>query len=146
MRRPPRNPKDALLGARLLGDSFLQGMVVLLAVAMLYYLVLDQGFPEERSRAMAFTALVLGNAALILSNRSQSRSILATLRMPNRALWWIVVGALGGLAVALYFPPMQRIFKFEALAVSDVLFCVLAASAGIAWSEIVKRMPRRKRQ
>lgn len=79
-------------------------MIVLIAVAMLYYLVLDHGFTEERARAMAFTALVLGNPALILSNRSQSRSIVATLRMPNRALWWVVGGALGGLAVALYLP------------------------------------------
>ena len=91
---------------------------------------------------MAFTALVLGNAALILSNRSQSRSIFATLGMPNRALWWVVGGALGGLAVALYLPPMQRIFNFEALAWSDLLLCMLAASAGILWSELAKVLPR----
>ncbi len=146
MRRPPRNPKEPLLGRRLLWYSFLQGMVVLIAVATLYYLVLNHGFAEERARAMAFTALVLGNAVLILSNRSQSRSIVATLRMPNRALWWIVGGALGGLAVALYLPPMQRIFKFEALAVSDLLLCMLAASAGMVWSEIAKVVPRWKEQ
>jgi Ca2+-transporting ATPase len=144
MQRPPRNPKEPLLGGRLLWYSFLQGMIVLIAVAVLYWQALDHGFAEARARAMAFTALVLGNAVLILSNRSQSRSIVATLRMPNRALWWVVAGALGGLAVALYFPPLQRIFKFEALSLSDLLLCTLAASAGIVWSEIVKRVPRRK--
>jgi Ca2+-transporting ATPase len=142
MRRPPRNPKEPLLGARLLWYSFLQGMAVLIAVAVLYFLVLDYGFAEGRARAMAFTALVLGNAALILSNRSQSRSIFVTLGMPNRALWWVVGGALGGLAVALYLPPMQRIFNFEALAWSDLLLCMLAASAGILWSELAKVLPR----
>ncbi len=86
---------------------------------------------------MAFSALVLGNAALILSNRSQSRSIFATLRRPNRALWWIVGGALGGLGLALYVPPMQNIFKFEALSAPDLL-CILAASAGLVWSELTK--------
>jgi Ca2+-transporting ATPase len=147
MRRPPRNPKEPLLGGRLLWYSFLQGMAVLFAVALLYFLVLDHGFTEERARAMAFTALVLGNAALILSNRSQSRSIVATLRMPNKALWWIVGGAFGGLAVALYLPPMQRIFRFEALAWHDLLFCALAAAAGILWSETAKMLPgRRKNQ
>ena len=142
MRRPPRDPKEPLLGARLLWSSFLQGMAVLIAVAVLYYLVLDYGSSEQRARAMAFTALVLGNAALILSNRSQSRSIFATFSMPNRALWWVVGGALGGLAVALYLPPMQRIFSFEALGWSDLLLCMLAASSGIVWSELVKALPR----
>ena len=146
MRRPPRSPKEPLLGGRLLWFSFLQGMAVLIAVAVLYFLVLSHGFAEERARAMAFTALVLGNAVLIISNRSQTRSILATLRMPNRALWWIVGGAIGGLAVALYLPPMQRIFRFEALAVSDLLLCMLAALAGMAWSEIVKLMPGRRKR
>ena len=142
MRRPPRNPKEPLLSARLLWYSFLQGMAVLVAVAILYFLALDHGFAEGRARAMAFTALVLGNAVLILSSRSQSRSILDTLRMPNRALWWVVVGAVGGLMVALYVPAMQRIFRFEALSASDLLFCALAASAGMVWSEIVKLIPQ----
>ncbi|HEX7953765.1 MAG TPA: cation-translocating P-type ATPase [Burkholderiales bacterium] len=141
MRRPPRSPKEPLLSARLLWYAFLQGTVVLIAVAALYFLALDQGFAEMRARAMAFTALVLGNAALILSNRSQSRSILTTLRMPNRAMWWIVGGALGGLAVALYVAPLQRIFRFEALGASDLLLCLLAASAGILWSEFAKFVP-----
>jgi P-type Ca2+ transporter type 2C len=84
---------------------------------------------------------VLGNAALILCNRSQHRSILATLRMPNRALWWVVGGALGGLALALYVPAMQTIFKFEALPLPDLLLCALAASAAILWSEVAKLIP-----
>jgi Ca2+-transporting ATPase len=62
--------------------------------------------------------------------------------MPNRALWWVVGGAIGGLAVALYLPAMQTIFKFEALAWSDLLLCMLAASVGMLWSEFVKLIPR----
>src|SRR6185436_3847135 len=84
MQRPPRNPKEPLLGWRVLCYSLLQGAVVLVAVALLYWFALDHGFSEGRARAMAFTALVLGNAALILSNRSQSRSIIATLGTRNR--------------------------------------------------------------
>ena len=143
MQRPPRSPRQPLLSHRLLWYSFLQGMVVLIAVALLYYVVLFNGFSDERARAMAFSALVLGNAALILSNRSQSRSIFATLRRPNRALWWIVGGALGGLGLALYVPPMQNIFKFEALSAPDLLLCILAASAGLVWSELTKGFSRK---
>ena len=45
-------------------------------MAVLYFAVLDYGVAEQRARAMAFSALALGNAALILSNRSQSRSVI----------------------------------------------------------------------
>jgi Ca2+-transporting ATPase len=117
---------------------FLQGMVLLIAVAVLYYLVLMHGTTNDHARAMAFTALVLGNVALILGNRSRQRSIIATLRMPNRALWWVIGGAIGGLLVALYVPALQTIFKFEALALPDLLVCALAASAAIVCAEIVK--------
>ena len=143
MKRPPRDPQEALLGWPLILQALMQGLVILFAVALLYYLALDHGFAEERARAMAFAALVLGNAVLILANRSRSRSMFRTFRTANRALWWVVGGALGGLAAALYFPPMQRIFKFEALSGSDLALCLLAACAGMVWSEVLKL--RRKR-
>ena len=142
MQRPPRDPKQPLLGAQLLGRAILQGLAVLAGVAVLYFLVLEHGFSEERARAMAFSAMVLGNASLILSNRSLTRSMLSTLTMPNRALWWVVAGALGGLALALYVPPMQRVFRFEAPHGYDPLLCLLAASTGVLWSEIVKVLSR----
>jgi Ca2+-transporting ATPase len=146
MRRPPRDPKQPLLGSQLLGRALMQGLAVLAGVAVLYFLMLDHGFAEERARAMAFTAMVLGNALLILSNRSLTRSLLFTLTMPNRALWWVVAGALGGLALALYLPPMQRVFRFEALHARDLLLCLLAASAGVLWSELVKVWARSRSQ
>jgi hypothetical protein len=37
---------------------------------------------------------------------------------------------------------MQTIFRFEALAWSDLLLWLLAASAGMLWSEFVKVVPR----
>ena len=145
MRRPPRDPREPLLGSRLLWFALLQGIAVLLATAALYGFVLDHGFAEPRARAVAFAALVLGNAGLILSNRSQTRSILTTLAQPNRALWWVVGGALGGLLLALYLPPLQRIFRFQALAWYDLLLALIAASAGVLWSELFKALPRRLR-
>jgi Ca2+-transporting ATPase len=143
MKRPPRDPKEPLFGARLLLTALTQGIAVLVAVAILYFLVLYHGFSEERARAVAFAGLVLGNAGLILSNRSVSRSILATVRMPNRALWWVVGGALGGLAAAIYLPPLQKVFGFAPLSGYDLLFALLAASAGVLWSELARLVPAR---
>ncbi|MEQ1879615.1 MAG: cation-translocating P-type ATPase [Burkholderiales bacterium] len=146
MKRPPRSPKEPLLGASLLTHAFIQGAAMLVAIAVMYGLVLDMGYGETRARAMAFAALVIGNTGLILTNRSRSRNLLATLRMPNRALWWVIGGALAGLAAALYLPPLQEVFRFEALGGTDLALCLLAASAGVFWSEMVKLVPRFKLQ
>src|SRR6185436_2779691 len=146
MKRPPRDPKEPLLGGSLLTGAFLQGLTLLVAISLLYWLVLAYGYGEQRARAVAFTALVLGNVGLILTNRSRSRSMFATLRMSNRALGWVVGGALAGLAAALYIPALQIIFRFESLSWSDLLLAFAAASAGISWTEIVKLMPERKRR
>jgi Ca2+-transporting ATPase len=143
MRRPPRNPREPLFGTRLLISAAMQGLTVLAAITILYFLILENGFSEERARAVAFAALVFSNVGLILSNRSVSRSVLATLRMPNKALWWVVGGAIGGLAAALYVPPLQRVFGFQPLAWYDLGFALIAASAGVLWTELIRLLPAR---
>jgi Ca2+-transporting ATPase len=98
--RPPRPTTSRLFGGSMVATSFLQGVGVLIAVALLYALVLGGGTPEPQARAMAFAAVVLGNVGLILSNRSRKATLPETLRRPNRAPWWIVgralLGAVGG--------------------------------------------------
>ena len=138
MKRPPRDPREPLLGARLLWFALFQGLGVLGATAVLYWLLFDDGAAEGRARAIAFTALVLGNAAMILSNRSQTRTILATFAMPNPALWWVIGGALAGLLLALYVPALRHVFHFDALTAYDLGLAALAAFAAIVCSEIFK--------
>ena len=141
MKRPPRDPREPLLSARTIGLSLLQGLAVLGAVAVAYRVALG-GSAESEARAVAFAALVFGNAGLILSNRSQRRSLLTTLLAPNRALWLVVAGALGGLLLALYLPPLQQVFRFAPLDARLLGLAALAGSAGIAWSEIIKAEER----
>ena len=146
MKRPPRDPKEPLLGAGLITHAFIQGLAALAAIALLYWVVLDHGYMADRARAMVFTSLVLANVALILTNRSQTRSILATLRLPNRALWWVVAGALAGLAMALYLPPLQRIFTFAPLSWLDLASCAAIALIGTLWSEVAKMLPKLRKK
>ncbi|MET0153533.1 MAG: cation-translocating P-type ATPase [Candidatus Binatia bacterium] len=137
MKRPPRDPREPLLGARLIALSLLQGLAVFAAVACAYRMALG-GFAEVEARAVAFAALVFGNTGLILSNRSQRRSFVATLREPNRALWWVIAGAVGGLLLVLYLPPLREVFRFAPLDARLVGLAALTGSIGIAWSELIK--------
>ena len=138
MRRPPRSATARLFNSWIVATSVLQGVSVLVAVAFLYALVLEAGTPEPQARAIAFTAIVFGNVGLILATRSGQATLLETLRRPNPALWWIISGALLGLALALYVEPMQEIFRFAAPSGYQLLLSVAAAALGLTWLELYK--------
>jgi len=138
MRRPPRSSRDPLFDPRTIGISILQGVVVLLIVLMVFIVAFYGGRGEDTSRALAFTTLLFGNLALILSNRSWNRTILQTLRSPNPALWWIITLAVIILGLVLYLPPLQSLFQFGVLSPTDILICFLAGGISVLWFEALK--------
>ena len=140
MRRPPRAATSRLLDGWVVAASVLQGVSLLIAIVLLYALVLATGAPEPQARAMAFAAVV----GLILSNRSSHATLAETLRRPNSVLWWIVGGALLGLALALYVEPLREIFRFGLLSWSQLLMSIAAVATGLTWLEIYKSLHRRR--
>jgi Ca2+-transporting ATPase len=98
---------------------------------------------QDEVRALAFAAIVIGNLGLIFANRSRFESIFATLARPNPALWWVTVGALGALALAIYVPPLAAVFRFEPLGAAGAVVAVAAGLAGAMWSEVWKRVKGR---
>lgn len=140
--RPPRPPHEPLFDFRALALALAQGAAVLLAVALVYGYATGQGAGENEARATAFTTIVLGNLGPILANRSASRTFVATLSIPNRALWW-VVGTLVGLAAALYVPALRERFRFAPLHADHLAACALAAAGALAGFELYKALRAR---
>jgi len=146
MRRPPRDPREPLFNLRMLGVSLLLGATMLAAVFAVYGWALASGRAEGETRAMAFAAIVFANVALIFVTRSRSHTAIATLREPNRALWWITLGAVGALAAAIYVAPLAAVFRFAPLAAGDLGLAAAAAILGVAWYEARKLLVFRKRR
>jgi P-type Ca2+ transporter type 2C len=139
MRRPPRPPGEPLFTRRAFLLSALQGGGVLLVMLAVTGVTLYRELGEFEARALTFTALVVANLALVLTNRSWSRSALAMLRVRNPALWWVVAGTAAGMAAVLYLPALRALFGFSELHAADVLFCVVAGVIGVVWFEWFKR-------
>jgi len=143
MERPPRDPRTPLFDAHMLATGLGLGASVLATVFFVYWWGQSEGRAEGELRALAFAAIVFGNLALILANRSRDRSILATLARPNPALWWVILGTLGALAAVVYVPVLAEVFRFAPLEAPDVMIALAAGAGGVLWFEILKLRRRR---
>ena len=138
MKRPPRNSKEPLFSRKMLALSLMQGVIVLLVVLGVFWFALSRGDNEQEVRALTFTTLMISNLGLILTNRSWSRTFVATLRFPNKALFPVVAGAIIFLGIVLYVPVLIDLFRFSSLNFFDLLLCFTAGIGSVLWFEGLK--------
>lgn len=145
MERPPRNSSERLFNVNTVVVSLLQGLIVLAAILGAALLSEQLGHVEEEAQRMfAFVTLVTANLALILTNRSWSRTIPAMFREPNRALRWVLAGAVTGMCLILCVPFLQNLFHFNTPHPTDLLLCVAAGALSILWFEVIKVVKARR--
>ena len=142
MQRPPRDPQAPLFAGTTLVLALLQGLGVLLVV-MGACAWGATWLSEAAARAFAFATLVMGNLALIFSNRSTKTSLLASLRVANRALWMVASATTALLALTLYQPWVSGLFRFAPLLLVDLLKAVALGLCSVVWLEVIKLRSRR---
>lgn len=138
MQRPPRLSSEALFGRRIFLVSLWQGIFVLLSSLSVLSYALLHGASDEVARTLTFSTLVIGNLGLILVNRSWHHSALRTTSKYNPALWWVIVGALAFLLLALSLPLLREVFHFAPIEPLQFLYCVAAGLGGVLWFELYK--------
>jgi P-type Ca2+ transporter type 2C len=143
MKKPPRNPKAPIFGFNMIASSVMMGFGVMIIVLAIYFFALKSGLPETEIRSMAFTTLITGNLLLIVKNRSRTKSFFGSLISPNKAQWWIIGLALFFLALVVYLPILQSLFKLGALNVTELSICFGAGLLSILWFEVVSKIYRR---
>ncbi len=143
MHRPPRDPRKPLFNWSMVALSLLQGLSVLVILLVVFLIALYRGQSVPEARSLTFTTLVVANLSLILTNRSWSRTIWATLRSANVALGWVFGGAILLLLLVLYVPFLRKLFHFTFLHPDDLLICLFAGVCSILWFEGVKVFKKR---
>ena len=138
MSRPPRDPSRPLFDRTTVLISILQGLSVLAVVLTVFLFGWKLGGDVDNARALAFATLVVANLGLILTNRSWTRTIFFPRYVPNRALRWVISGALAMLVLVIYTPFLRDLFHFHVLHAGDILLCLAAGMASIAWFELLK--------
>lgn len=124
----------------------MQGSVLLVVVLAIFGLALYRGLGADEARALTFATLILANIGLIFTNRSRSRSALATLQLPNVALWWITAGAIAGLSLILFLPVLSELFSFGKLDPAEAATCLIAGVTTFGLFEAFKLVSVRRRK
>ncbi|MEI8347063.1 MAG: cation-translocating P-type ATPase, partial [Pseudomonadota bacterium] len=137
MSKPPRNPTERLFSMKTIGLALLQGFSVLIVCLGIFVFSRGHHSPDM-ARALTFLTLVVSFLMIILTNRSWTRSIMASMRMPNKALWWVLGGTAGFLSLVLMFPPAQKLFHFAPLHTLDVVISLVAGLICVMWFEVLK--------
>jgi Ca2+-transporting ATPase len=144
MNRPPKNIDAPFFGGKKMFFSCLQGLGVLLVTLGVYFVALQLGYEEREVRAMAFITLMVSNIAVILTNRSWSHHIVSIIATPNKAVFWVVGGAIFFLALILNIPFFLELFQFQQLPWRTTVFCSLAGASSIVWFEMYKMLHLKK--
>ena len=138
MKKPPRKLSERLFSRRAFLMSFLQGLSVLAVVFIIFIWALYIGKSETEARTLAFASLVFANLMLIFTNLSWTQSLWQIVRNGNRALWFVVVGALIALFAVLYLPFLRDLFHFQYMHLDDLVIAIFAGIASLAWFEGLK--------
>jgi len=142
MHSPPRALDTPILTRRGIEFAILQGSSLLAAVLLVSFYSRHLGHTLAISRALTFCTLVLGNLSLIVVNRSNSRPLRATLRVPNPAVWIIVAATLTILGLALFTPPLQHLFHFARPRTTHLLLAAMAGTLSVLWIDFTKSRNR----
>ncbi|MET0585688.1 MAG: cation-translocating P-type ATPase C-terminal domain-containing protein [Candidatus Binatia bacterium] len=140
MARPPRNPNAPLFGMGQIVFSLFAGFISLILLVFGFSFYNDYG--EAEVRTLTFATLVVAMLGLIIVNRSRSQNFWRALRLPNRAVWWVVGGTLSFLAAVIYIPQARAIFRFAELDWSDLMIPLSAGSLAVLCLEIAKFLRR----
>jgi P-type Ca2+ transporter type 2C len=138
MARPPRNPNTPLFGMGQIVFSLFAGFICLMAIVLVFGFSFYHDYGEAEVRTLTFATLVIAMLGLILVNRSRGQNFWRVLRLPNRAVWWVVVGAISFLAGVNYIPQVREIFRFAELQWTDLMITIGAAGLAVLCLEFAK--------
>jgi len=138
MNRPPKSINEPFFGASKIIFSCMQGVGILIVTMVVYLVGLHMGFEAKEVRAMTFTTLIVSNIAVILTNRSWIDHIFKIITTPNKAVLWVVGGAVFFLILILNVPFFLDLFQFSKLSLINILICSVAGMTTISWFEIYK--------
>ncbi|MFM2306197.1 MAG: hypothetical protein RLZZ367_866 [Bacteroidota bacterium] len=144
MNRPPRDINSRFFGLKRMGYSALQGLFLLSAVLVVYFITIKEGHTDGEIRAITFSSLIIGNIFLILTNLSNTRSFISVLAERNRATIVILLAAVVLLLLIISIPVLRSLFSFEYPGYSHFIISIMSATGMLIVLEGIKYFKQKK--
>ena len=144
MDRPPRNPSESFFGSKRIFTSMLQGLLLLVMVLIVFFISKEEGHSEDETRAITYSALIIGNIFLTLTKISTTRSFLNTLMSKNWQSKIILIVAVFFLSLILFIPGLSKLFNMDFPGFYHILISVLGAIIMLIILEIIKFIQLKK--
>jgi len=143
MNKPPRKLSNTFFSFNELSISIIQGIIITASCLGLGYYYMANEYSIAEVRTIIYSTLIFSNIFLTLSNRSFYYSIFTTIRYKNPLIPMVLGVSLLILLLSIYYSPIQNIFEFEPLPLTELSYCLLAAFTGVMWVELLKFIKRR---
>lgn len=142
MRRQPRDPRESLFAHGLWQHIVWVGLLMMAGTLLLFGHGLSAGRSEGYARSMAFTCMAVFQLCHSLAIRSERHSAFTIGFFTNPGLLGSVALVLALQMAVLYWPPLSRVFRLEALAAGD-LFLSLALGTSVFWAVELEKLAMR---
>jgi len=144
MQRKPLRLGTSFLSFKQLLLSIIQGLMITAGCLGIGYYYMQQGSDETTIRTIIFITLLFSNIFLTLVNRSFVYSVIKTIRYKNNLVPLITGITLAFIAVLLYVPFVQNLFRLNTLPIATVGTCAGIALASTLWIDIWKLLKTKK--
>ncbi|KAF5039054.1 Calcium-transporting ATPase 1 [anaerobic digester metagenome] len=145
MSRPPRKINEPFFGIKKIILSCCQGLGILLVSIAVYFTGIKMGYSSNGVRTLTFVTLIVSNIAVILSNRSWTTNIFKIMITPNKAVKWVIGGAVFFLFLIMEVPFLLTLFQFEKITILELTVCTTAGLSSVIWFEIYKQIKSSKK-
>ncbi|VTU30845.1 Calcium-transporting ATPase [Variovorax sp. PBL-H6] len=135
MQRPPRPPGESLFAGGLWQHALWVGLLIGALCLGVQAWALATGMHWQ---TMVFTVLTLSQMTYVLAIRSESDSIFTQGLGSNWPLAGAVLSTFLLQLAVVYLPPLQKVFRTEALAIGELAICLACAALVFATVEIEK--------
>lgn len=138
--RPPRNPKDGVLGGKAVSDIIVKGLILFATVTATYLLALSKNLPMVQSQTLAFSAWIFAHIALAFVSRSDHESIFSQGPFSNKVINVWAILAIVFLALGIYLPAAGNQFNLTAIGLPAILAVAGFSMLTAGFVEIKKRI------